>query len=116
MKGRFEKGQIPWNKGKKGWTKGTKAGFQKAEKNFKWKGKKVKYFGLHKWVLENKGKAITCEMCGEKNNIQWANKSHCLHSLNPKWLYLLSDIFHLTNLSTPSQSSLLHQLLIYSQT
>jgi hypothetical protein len=68
---KFKKGHTPWNKGKKCQHS---ARFGKSNPN--WSGDKVKYFGLHKWVLFNKGKANKCEMCGEIVNIQWANKSH----------------------------------------
>lgn len=59
-------------------------------KNGSWKGDKVKYSGLHKWVRENLGTADHCEKCGLKEvpkgitkygkqrtrYFQWANISH----------------------------------------
>ena len=79
----FKKGNIPWIKGKKGIIKAntgsTKKGehrsleteFQKGdnlgEKNSKWKGKDIGYFGLHTWFQRKYGKANCCE--NRENNI-----------------------------------------------
>jgi len=48
--------------------------------NNKWKGDKVSYRSLHKWVERHLGKSDTCEECGIKNfighQIHWANINH----------------------------------------
>src|SRR3990167_2318071 len=112
--GEFKKGIIPWNKGKIGvmpisWNKGKKGtynlqhtgSFKKGheawnkgishmidEKHQMWKGEKVKYRGLHMWVVSKLGQPDTCQNClkaglfGQK--IHWANKSR-------KYLRELSD-------------------------
>ena len=45
-----------------------------------WKGDKVLYNGLHKWVARMLGKPTTCEKCKKPNlagrQIHWANISH----------------------------------------
>lgn len=47
-----------------------------SENNPNWKGDKVGYWGLHKWVYYHKGKAKKCENCGtSEGKIEWANKS-----------------------------------------
>ena len=48
------------------------------EKNYAWKGDKVSYIGLHKWVARWKGKPMLCEMCGstDKKKYAWANIDH----------------------------------------
>ncbi len=65
------KGHVPWNKGIEGF---------KGELNPNWKGNKVGYSGLHKWVVQQLGVPEICELCGKiglKNHkIHWANKSH----------------------------------------
>ena len=45
------------------------------ERNSHWKGDKVGYSGVHKWVYSQKGKALICVDCGSSKNIQWANIS-----------------------------------------
>ena len=54
----------------------------KGEKNFKWKGDRVGYFGIHTWLQRNYGKANKCEnrentflefeCSGLSNNFDWA--------------------------------------------
>ena len=69
---KFQKGYIPWNKGMKfpQWS-------QEGHPN--WKGKSIKYDGLHRWVYLKLGKPDTCKHCGKNGlkgiQIQWANKS-----------------------------------------
>ena len=50
------------------------------EKNPNWKGDKVKYRGLHRWINRKLGKAKKCEFCGlkklpegKKRYFEWAN-------------------------------------------
>lgn len=42
-----------------------------------WKGDKVGYMGLHRWVRMHLGKPSICEHCGNKDarKYEWANKS-----------------------------------------
>lgn len=57
-----------------------------------WKGDKVGYSGLHKWVQNQLGKAKRCEFNLEhKGKFEWANKSH-------KYKRILSDWLQLCNL------------------
>lgn len=55
---RFQKGQL------------------EGEDNVNWKGDKVGYWGLHKWIQRKRGKAKKCAACGGEKRIQWANLSH----------------------------------------
>ncbi|MDA2921718.1 NUMOD3 domain-containing DNA-binding protein [Patescibacteria group bacterium AH-259-L07] len=52
---------------------------QLGEKNHLWKGDKVGYRALHRWVEKWKGKPTQCEHCKEDGlidkQINWANKS-----------------------------------------
>jgi len=105
---RFPKGYNPWNKGLKGWRsikdikrigkitseklKGqklsekhkrklsqNKLGKYKEQESWNWKGDKVKYHGLHRWVPKHLGKPTKCEHCKKDGLtgklIHWANKS-----------------------------------------
>ena len=47
----------------------------KGEKAYNWKGDKVSYGGLHRWVYRHKGRPKKCEHCGIQEKIEWANKS-----------------------------------------
>lgn len=79
----FKKGQIAWNKGLPG---------LKDEDNPTWKGAKVGYSGLHKWVASKLGKPNTCEFClknvSNPYRIHWANKSHRYKRDLTDWLRL----------------------------
>ena len=91
-RGLVEKNTSAWNKGKKlhydVWNKGLK-GYGKGEKNGMWKGDKVGYSGLHKWVISRLGKAVKCEECGEnKKRVEWANKSHEYRRVLEDWRQL----------------------------
>jgi len=99
------KGLVPWNKGIKGvmkaWNKGKK-GVQiawnkglpglKDDSNPYWKGDKVGYSGLHKWVALKLGKPMKCEHC-EKTftspyKIHWANIDHKYKRNLKDWMRL----------------------------
>ena len=69
-KTKFKKGMSPWNKGKR-YPQIT------GEKNSQWKGNKVKYTGLHLWVMRWLGKPKKCDKCGTEKSkrFEWANKS-----------------------------------------
>lgn len=64
----------------------------KGEKNCNWKGDKVGYWALHKWVYRILGKPITCEHCGKTGltgrKIHWANKSGQYLREKNDWLRL----------------------------
>lgn len=74
----------------KGFQKGNKWRFQKGykvpekwkkfgEKNFNWKGDKVKRVAIHLWVYRKRGKPKVCEHCGataKERKLAWANKDH----------------------------------------
>jgi hypothetical protein len=82
----FEKGNVPWNKGL---NKATdlrvkdhgeklsvfKTGKGKNESNPNWKGDRVSYMGLHKWVYRHLGRPVECVNCLSMKKVQWANKS-----------------------------------------
>jgi len=65
------------------------------EKSASWKGDKVGYHGLHKWVPKHLGKPGTCEHCGRNNlkgrQIHWANKSRKYKRNINDWLRLCSS-------------------------
>lgn len=99
------KGKPTWSKGKKfsskykenlseahlgqkAWNKGIKLTAQQKvnqvipkpkfkEDNAAWKGDKVGYSALHRWVQKNYGQPSECENCGtmEKRMYHWANLS-----------------------------------------
>lgn len=61
------------------------------KKNPMWKGDKVGYHGLHKWIAKWKGKPIGCEICKDynKNKIYyWASKSRQYKRDLSDWLRL----------------------------
>jgi hypothetical protein len=47
----------------------------RGERASKWKGEKVGYKGLHKWIRQNKPLLIMCENCGEQKSYDLANIS-----------------------------------------
>ena len=101
-----------WNKGEKGseyakihgyglWMKGKKLSeetkrkigeAQQGEKSASWKGDKVSYGGLHRWVYKTLGQSDTCEYCGltdlKGRNIHWANKDHKYRRNVKDWIRL----------------------------
>ena len=103
-----KKDHTPWNKGTKGimkaWNKGLK-GMQvawnkglpspKDEDSPSWKGEKVGYSGLHKWVASNLGKPMKCECCEQvfenPHKIHWANKSREYKRELSDWLRLCAS-------------------------
>lgn len=66
----FPKGNKPWNKGMK-----DKYSVNVGENNPMWKGDKVGYYELHKWVNRHLGKAKKCVDCGSEKSIQWSNEN-----------------------------------------
>lgn len=65
----FKKGVIPKTAFKKGST---------GEKSINWKGDKAGYHALHKWIYQQKGAPMLCEICGDISlrKYEWANKDH----------------------------------------
>ena len=49
--------------------------FKRGENHHLWKGKKVGYSVLHRWVQNNLGIADECSECGSKSKVEWANIS-----------------------------------------
>ena len=47
----------------------------RGDKNPRWLGDNVGYFGVHSWVYKTLGKATTCIDCGSTDWVQWANIS-----------------------------------------
>ena len=64
----FKKGEgkIPWNKGKKTLQ-------NTGDKNPIWKGDKVGYGQLHKWVRSRKPVPVHCEKCKKDTKLQLSN-------------------------------------------
>ena len=48
------------------------------EKNHSWRGIKVSYSGIHKWITKHKGKPKICTFCGSMTSkkFEWANIDH----------------------------------------
>lgn len=63
------KGRIPWNKGIRVWSNSN-------EKSKEWKGEKVGYRALHRWVEKNLGRPSKCKHCEttKAKKFEWANK------------------------------------------
>lgn len=76
-------GQKAWNKGLPG---------LKGKYNPSWKGDKIGYSGIHKWVVLHLGKPDTCEHCGKsgliKQQIHWANRDHEYKRILKDWMRL----------------------------
>jgi hypothetical protein len=90
------KGRTVWNKGLRGVQKHsleTRLKMSKArsdEKHPCWKGDKVGYDGLHRWIGKKKGKPKKCAECGKTKTIQWANKDHKYSRDLEDWISLCS--------------------------
>lgn len=65
-----------------------------ADKNHEWKGDRVSYSGIHKWIRNNSGQPRVCEFCKKDNltgrKIHWANKSGLYRRVPSDWLRLCS--------------------------
>ena len=50
----------------------------KGVKHYAWKGEKVSYWGMHMWIVREKGLPKSCEHCGrtDRKKYEWANKDH----------------------------------------
>ncbi len=89
--GSFSKGHQPWNKNLKGYKLIGNFIGKKGEDNPSWKGDKVGYSGLHKWVFSQLGRPNKCEHCNKITVTQWANKSHEYKRDLNDWLALCRD-------------------------
>jgi hypothetical protein len=104
----FKKGLTPWNKNRKGrqknhdtsgllagWNKGKKMPKITGEKNYQWKGEKVSYRALHKWVIKYLGNPKKCSKCGKEKttpkSIQWANVDHNYKRNLTDWIALCAS-------------------------
>lgn len=67
----------------------------KAEKHHSWKGNKVGYWGVHRWLRQTFGPAreYNCHYC-TKHALDWANKDH-KYSRNKKDYFPLCRSCHL---------------------
>ena len=56
----------------------------------RWKGEKVGYVSLHKWVQKHKGKPSKCEFCGTEENrrYEWAHIKDKLGRNLDNWIRL----------------------------
>lgn len=105
----FKEGCTPWNKGKKlspehraklseakkdyiPWNKGIRQDNFTNEQNPQWKGDKVSYRSLHRWVERHNGKPDRCEHCSKSglsgHDIHWANISKEYKRELSDWLRL----------------------------
>lgn len=71
-------------------------------KNNNWKGEKVSYSGIHKWIKKNFVNTSTCEICKTKNlfgrKINWASKNHTYTRFRKDWLRLCRKCHQLYDL------------------
>ena len=75
-------------KGKPSWNKGKINHWMLGEKNHRWRGDKVGYYGLHTWVQRQLGKALKCQNCGNIEKVEWANKNHKYERNLEDWIQL----------------------------
>jgi len=98
----FKKGTIPWNKNKKGIHLSKTTEFKKGM--IPWnKGKATKkleeysngYDAIHEWVERWMGRPKECEKCGNKQRLEWANKSGRYKRVKSDWLRLCKKCHNL---------------------
>jgi hypothetical protein len=93
-KGRFVKGnEEGFKKGHKAIIGTEKTRFKKGEltneKHPNWKGDKVGYHALHKWIYNHKPKSMFCEKCGKITDILDASSiNHTYERDISKWRWL----------------------------
>lgn len=58
------------------------------EKNYKWKGDKVSYRGLHGWINRHKTKPQLCELCNKTNKLEVANISGLYKRAFTDWKWI----------------------------
>lgn len=57
----------------------------RGENSGSWKGDKVKYRGLHTWVVHNWGKADVCVNCGSDSFVDWHNINNKYKRVREDW-------------------------------
>lgn len=81
-----------WNKGLKRWwsspTEFKKGKHYSRETEFKRKGVRLGYHGLHDWVYARLGYPKSCVHCGKTENLEWANKSFKYKKRKNDWISL----------------------------
>ena len=77
--------RTAWNKGLKGYTNGGTYGGNELHPG--WKGDKVGYSGVHKWIVRHYGRAEFC-VWGDHpaTRYNWANVSHEYTRERDDWL------------------------------
>lgn len=102
-------GKTAWNKGTIGVMKPNKTSFKKGsvspnkgkklpsiqgEKNPSWKGDKVGYHGIHKWIYRCLGRPNKCMSCGRikyGKKMHWANIDHKYRREISDWIRMCAD-------------------------
>lgn len=84
--------------GKPGWSKGKTLLNRQGKNHHYWKGDRVSYRSLHKWVERKLGLPNHCEYCGltkapegkgiSRNYFQWANIDHTYKRNTSDWIQL----------------------------
>ncbi len=68
------------------------------DKHFQWKGERVGYSALHKWVKKMLGQPNRCEQCGKEGlfgkRIGWANVSGLYKRELTDWIRLCKSCHH----------------------
>jgi hypothetical protein len=72
------------------WNKGKHPDEFQNEKHPGWKGDKVGYHGIHKWIGRHLGKPNKCDICGTEKSkkFEWASKNHEYKRIKSNWLRL----------------------------
>lgn len=73
----------------------TQALVKMGKKNPLWKGDKVSYRGLHKWVERNLPKVEECQTCGKKAKLECGNISHLYKRDLSDWIWICRSCNHL---------------------
>lgn len=99
IKNGYKNGRVAWAKGRK-FTRMHRKKLSEARltndisgnKHPRWKGEKVSYRNLHRWVEREMGKPDTCSQCNlsglRERQIHWANKSRYYKRELSDWLRL----------------------------
>jgi hypothetical protein len=71
------------------------------EKNGSWKGDKVGYSGLHRWIAKHLGKPLKCQHCGSitKRKYEWANIDHQYRRVKKDFMRLCTSCHRRYDLS-----------------
>lgn len=99
-KGRFTKGNKPWNYGLKGIHLSPETEFKKGDladaNHHSWKGVDAGYVAKHQWIRRKYGKADSCEHCGvlDAKKYEWANISKSYKRDISDWIKLCTACHH----------------------